>query len=217
MCQQRRRSGYAVTMTEPNREELRAWLLNILAQRDETPTALARRAGVAQSTITRFLNNDDAPMPTLRTISKITHASGAQPIGLPAKEPATSVVNLQEGDGEPYAVAARSKMARIIEALIDGQPAVDPWVIKNRALEDAGILPGDIVMVNLNAIPQPSDVVCAQFYRWSEGKAETLFRIHEPPYIIAACRDADLRRPLLVDNDRVVIKGVVTAVLRMRA
>lgn len=43
-----------MTMIEPTREEIRAWLLKILADRNETPTALARRAGVAQSTITRF-------------------------------------------------------------------------------------------------------------------------------------------------------------------
>lgn len=153
----------------------------------------------------------------LRTIAKIAHAAGVSPIGLPAREMATPAVSLQEGDGEPFSIQARSKMARIIEALVDDQPAVDPWLIKNRALEDAGVLPGDIAIVNLNEVPQPSDVVCAQVYRWSEGKAETLFRIYEPPYIIAASRDSEMRRPLLIDNDRVVIKGVVTAVLRLRA
>lgn len=204
-------------MMEPNREDLRAWLLNILAQLRETPTALARRAGVAQSTLTRFLKNDDAPMLTLRTIAKIAHAAGVPPIGVPTQGATTTNIGFSEGDGEPFAVPARSKMARIIEALIDNQPAVDPWTIKNRALEDAGILPGDIAIVDLNATPRPSDTVCAQFYRWSEGKAETLFRIFEPPYIIAACRDLEMRRPLLIDNDRVVIKGVVTAVLRIRA
>jgi transcriptional regulator with XRE-family HTH domain len=204
-------------MMEPNREELRAWLLNILKQTRETPTALARRAGVAQSTLTRFLNNDDAPMLGLRSISKIAHAAGVPPIGVPAKDAPAINVGLTEGDGQPFAAPQRSKMARAIDALIDGQSAVDPWIIRSRALEDAGLLPGDIAIVSLNALPRPSDVVCAQFYRWSEGKAETLFRIYEPPYIIAASRDLDLRRPLLIDNDRVVIKGVVTAVLRIRA
>lgn len=156
-------------------------------------------------------------MLSLRTIAKIAHVAGIEPIGFPAKKSTSVVVGLSDGDGEAYSATPRSKIARAIDALIDNEPAVDPWLIKSHALEDAGLMPGDIAIVNLNEIPQPNDIVCAQSYRWSEGKTETLFRIFEPPYIIAASRDLDLRRPLLIDNDRVVIKGVVTAVLRIRA
>ena len=78
-------------------------------------------------------------------------------------------------------------------------------------------MPDDIVIVSLNEPPKPGSVICAQSYRWSEGRAETIFRIYEPPYIVAATRDTTLRRPMLVDNDRVIIKGVVIAQLRWLA
>jgi hypothetical protein len=58
--------------------------------------------------------------------------------------------------------------------------------------------------------------VCAQLYRWSEGRADTVFRLYEPPYLVAMTRDAELRKPALVDNDRVIIKGVVILTLRPR-
>lgn len=77
-------------------------------------------------------------------------------------------------------------------------------------------MPGDVVVVDLAATPTRGDVVCAQVYRWHEGKAETVFRIFEPPYLVAASAAPALRMPLVVDNDRVMIKGVVTHSLRAR-
>ncbi len=202
-------------MVEPDRAEIRAWLLGILEQNKETATALAARSGIAQSTLTRFLNNDDAPMLSLRTITKIAHAAGVQPIGIP-EAPISAKGSFAENDGIPYSPVPQSPVARAIAALVGDRVATDPWQIRNRALEDVGVLPGDVVIVDLNETPKAGDVVCAQSYRWSEGKAETIFRIYEPPYIVAASRDSATRRPMLVDDDRVVIKGVVIATLRAR-
>jgi len=92
-------------------------------------------------------------------------------------------------------------------------PGVDPWVMKSRALEHAGYLPGDILIVDLNAKPQDGDAVCAQIYD-RNGKTETAFRIYEYPFLIAASADPDLRRPVLVDNERASIRGVVMASIR---
>ena len=203
-------------MVEPNRTEIRAWIHSVLKRMGETPTGLARRAGVAQSTLTRFLNNDEAPMLGLRTMAKIAHVAGVQPLGMPDNA-VTHRPNLDENDGIPYAVDYVSPFNSAITALIGDRVATDPWMIKTRSLEDAGIMPDDIVIVSLNEPPKPGSVICAQSYRWSEGRAETIFRIYEPPYIVAATRDTTLRRPMLVDNDRVIIKGVVIAQLRWLA
>jgi SOS-response transcriptional repressor LexA len=88
-------------------------------------------------------------------------------------------------------------------------------VLRSRSLESAGYMPGDILMVDLNGRPEPGDVVCAQIYDRS-GKAETIFRIYEHPFLVAATLDGRLMKPHLVDNDRVVIRGVVIASLRER-
>lgn len=202
---------------EPTREQLKAWLRAALEKTSETPTGLARKSGLAQSTLTRFLNSEDAPMLGLRSIAKIAHAAGIEPIGLPMPPnhmPTAS--GFSEADGEPYRHVGATPLDLAIEALIDGRDATDPWRMKSRVLETAGYLPGDVLIVSLNERPQPGDVVCAQSYRWSEGRAETVFRFYEPPYLVAASRDENVRKPLLVDNDRVIIKGVVLAVLRVR-
>lgn len=204
-------------MIEPSRDQIRAWLLEILEKSGETPTALARRAGVAQSTLTRFLNNEHSNMLGTRTIAKIAHAARSEPIaGHPIRMHIEMPAQFSEGDATPYAIDEGSPLEAAIAVLIGERHATDPWLIKNRVLEDAGVMPGDIAIVDLSEPAKPRDVVCAQSYRWAEGRAETLFRIYEPPYLVSATRDPDLRRPLLVDNERVVIKGVVIWLVRAR-
>ena len=61
------------------------------------------------------------------------------------------------------------------------------------------------------------DVVCAQVYDWSTGRAETVFRIFEPPYLVSASSDPQFLRPLVVDDDKVHIKGVVIQTYRSRS
>jgi transcriptional regulator with XRE-family HTH domain len=199
---------------EPSRTDLQAWLRSVLEQTKLTPTALASKAGVAQSTVTRFLNSPDAPMIGLRTVAKIAHAAGVTPYGAPSNAPRANGFN--EPEAVPYHAQTNGPLAPILNLLSTQHRAVDPWLLQTDALELAGYLRGDVVLVDLNAQPRAGDIVCAQLYRWSEGRADTVFRLFEPPYLIAMARDPDVRKPALVDNDRVIIKGVVMLTLRQR-
>lgn len=194
------------------REGVRRWLVDLLARTGDTPTSLARKSGIAQTTLTRFLGDadGDGPMLTLRTISKIAHATGSSPEGFEAPAPDLRQTGFAENDGEPIRApdAMPSDLREAISALTRGQSAADPWTIKTHALVHAGLLPGDIVIVDLGLTARPGDVVCAQHYSWAQGSAETIFRIYEPPYLVAASSDPELRRPLVVDDERVIIKGV---------
>jgi transcriptional regulator with XRE-family HTH domain len=206
---------YAKCM-ELNREEIRAWILRVLDKTGMSATALAKKAGVAQSTLTRFLNDDDAPMLGLRTIAKIAHAAGEQPI-IGVSGPSGRQAQAFEEAAKPYKADAGSGIELAIRALIGDRKAADPWELgANAGLELAGFLPGDILIVDLNETPEPGDLVCAQDYRWSEKKAETVFRFYDPPYLTTPSREERLSKPLLVDNDRVAIKGVVIGSLRPR-
>ncbi|MGH6907913.1 MAG: hypothetical protein ACREDX_08660, partial [Aestuariivirga sp.] len=93
---------------------------------------------------------------------------------------------------------------------------IDAWTLNSRALEGAGYRPGDILLVALDETPAAGDVVCAQIYDWVKAKAETVFRIFQPPYLVAATSDPQLMRPHLVDDAAVAIKGVVLQSLRGR-
>jgi transcriptional regulator with XRE-family HTH domain len=206
---------------EPTRDEIASWIKEVLAKTGDTPSALARKAGLATTTITRFLNDPGSPMLSLRSMAKIAHVAGVATVpGAPSASPPS--VGFAEAEGEPFHVTnADTPVDRAIRALISQRNAADPWILRTRAIEALGYLVGDIVIVDLNCKPISGDAVCAQSYNWEKGQAITIFRIYEPPYLVAATLDtalsAALRKPLLVDNDRVIIKGVITDELRSRA
>ena len=108
------------------------------------------------------------------------------------------------------AESADPTVSAAITALIGDRQAAVAWTIRTRALECIGYLPGDIVIVDLGCQPARGDVVCAEVYSLGRQDAEMVMRIYEPPILAAASFDEQLlRRPLMVDDARVTIKGVV--------
>lgn len=107
-------------------------------------------------------------------------------------------------------------MDEAVRQIMRGRNATDPWVLRSRAVELAGYLPGDILLVDLNERARSRDLVCAQVYDWTRGKAETVFRIYESPYLIAASGEQHLLKPFVVDDDMVMIRGVVVGSIRPR-
>lgn len=181
----------------------------------ETASGLARKAGLATTTLTRFLADDGSPMLGLRSITKIALAAGLPP-------PFAVPVDLAQGtrdDALPFAAGPGSRAAAVLAALQASGNGTMALQVKSRVLEQRGVLPGDVVIVDHTARASAGNLVCAQAFRWSEAATDLLLRVYEPPYLLAAAADPELaqqaRRPLLVDNERVVIKGVVVACLRL--
>ncbi|MBI5112897.1 MAG: helix-turn-helix domain-containing protein [Rhodovulum sp.] len=209
----------------PNaRDQQRAWIGAILSSTGWTLTDLARRAGVHQTTLTRWWN-DQVGKATLsaRTVSQI-EAATAVPLsgGLdPARLPGPSAL----GDGEklPATELLRDDIEAAVRGMIAGRNNIFPWRVKTRALEAVGFLPGDILVIDQSAIPEPGDAVCAQVYDFQGGRAEglphraeTVLRLYEPPHLVAATAQPGLRRPYYVDNRTVAIVGVVVGMFRPR-
>lgn len=122
---------------------------------------------------------------------------------------------LAENEATPYVADDEdSSTAAAIAAVKGGRNGVDAWILQARALEHAGYLPGDVLMVDLNSEPHDGDVVCAQIYDL-RGRAETVFRIFERPYLVAATLDRTHFKPIYVD-ERVSIRGVVINLIRPR-
>jgi hypothetical protein len=194
----------------------REWLMSLPAKTGRPLTTLAKEMGISPSTLTRPVRDGESWRGSLNaaTIDKIVAHTGVSPPGM-----AGPVVRraLRHGFSEEAASYSNdgSPLARAVGALIGQRNGVDPWVLKTRALEDAGYLPGDIVLVDLNGSPSPGDVVCAQKYDWQGGPTETVWRIFDPPVLLGATRDIDARpKPLIVDNHNVAIKGVVVGMIR---
>ena len=184
-----------------------------------TQTELAARAGLDPSTLSRFLASGGSGR-ALRatTIRKIEGVSGMMfpnaGAALPGGQP--SATGFAEQEAEPLDPGRHAPLRSVIDALVRNGRNVDPWVLRSPALEGAGYRPGDILIVALGETPLAGDVVCAQVYDWTAGRAETVFRLFHPPYLLAASADPALMLPLVVDGMRVVIKGVVTTTIRNR-
>lgn len=111
--------------------------------------------------------------------------------------------------------AGRDPVDAAILALTLGRPNAAPWLIRGRALDRAGYLPGGIVVVDHGTDrARRHQVVCAQVYENQGGEARTVLRLYEPPYLIADSADPAYRRPQLVGPDLAVILGVAVAALR---
>lgn len=203
-----------LALVENARRKQLAWVHAILDHRKWRPTRLAREAGIDPSTLSKFLG-DPLNIAQLNTLSieKIAAAGGIPPY---QTQPVSMPRGMAEGEAAPYVTEAPdAALARAIQAAKAGKNGVDPWIMRSRALELAGYLPGDILMVDLNAEPQDGDAVCAQVYD-KIGRAETVMRIYEKPFLAAATTDRSLSRPLLIDDDRVQVRGVVVASFRAR-
>ncbi|MEW6256550.1 MAG: helix-turn-helix transcriptional regulator [Pseudomonadota bacterium] len=200
------------------RDDQTTWLNSILDVTGWTLTELARRAEVHQTTLTRMVA-DPTGKATLsaRTVAAIAKATGFEPYARANPEARSQLAPL--GDGEILSADGeilRGDLDAAVRAMVAARNHVFPWRIKTRALETAGYLPGDVAIVDTNALPKRGDAVCAQLYDWPNGRAETVLRLFEPPYLVAATFDGSLQRPHYVDEEKVVIKGVVTSMIRPR-
>ncbi len=204
-----------VSTTEPTslRRRQLAWLQAMLDFRMWNVTRMAREAGVSQSTLAKFLNDpENIAQLSTNTVEKLATAGGIRPY---ETTPTMHPRGLSDREAERFeGFNDNPAFSKLIGALAAGNSVV-PWVLNTRALEVFGYLPGDVLMVDLNATPRDGDVVCAQLYD-RNGEAETVFRILEHPFLVAATLDRATIKPLLVNNDTVVVRGVVTSSHRPR-
>jgi hypothetical protein len=201
------------------RRQQKEWIDDILRVTGWTLTELARRSKVNQSTLTRFYN-DPQDKATLRanTVESISAASGWDAGTAPSTETRKTVAII--GDAEilpPGYSTARGDIEAAIKALVHGRNSAFPRLVKTRALETAGYLPGDICIIDQNVKWMRGDVVIATIDPSRRGtRPETVLRIFEPPYLVTATYDDRLRKPIYVDGEETVILGTVVALFRPR-
>jgi hypothetical protein len=172
-------------------------------------TPLAKAAGVQPSSLSRVLKKDSTGTLHARTLSKLEKFSGISLAAVVNTPSAPGLRGLAE-DAVPFdAESADPTVSAAIKALIGSRADADSRTIRTRALECLGYLPGDIVIVDHRRRPVPGDIVCAQVYALGRSEPETVMRVYEPPVLVGASFDEELRRPLMIDDARVKIEGVV--------
>lgn len=175
-------------------------------------TALAKKSGQSENVLTRFRTRDGATLSGM-TISVIKQFSGLPgPDTYLLASPGLSEEALRF-QPQPKDDAVTLKM---IDIALKDRPNAASWRLKTHALEYAGYLPGDVLISDAAVTPYAGEAVVAQLYEVGSASAETIFRIIEPPYLVAATRDQALRAPLLIDNKRVIVMGAITQSFRFR-
>lgn len=219
-----------VTDPAPNiRAQQLAWIDDILAVTGWSPTELARRSHVDQTTITRFKKDQvltagvwvtNTGTLSARTVAKVAEATGWDAYVHPElgnrRQPAAA------GDIERLPVTGEI-LANDIEAgvrgIIAGRNAAFPYLVKNRALETAGVLPGDIAVIDQNETPRRGDVVMANIDHSripGQPRGETVLRVYEQPFLVAATFDPTSLRPLSLHDEHIAIMGVMIGLFRRR-
>ncbi len=212
------------------KEKLRAAQLAYLDEVEErtrlTPTEIARAIESDASTLTRFKNKagyngtlSDAVIDKIGARFGIYASPEARSKPAPAFVEASHIVpfhGFHDVEAEPFQAPKGDKMAALVTAAVAGRVHVVPWLLRSRALEDEGYLPGDVLIVDLNAEPQAGDVVCAQLYDFERpAQTNTVFRLYHPPFLVGAGREEGARVPRLIDAS-VGLKGVVEVAIRGR-
>lgn len=201
---------------QTSREEQVAWIVAIRDSLGISLTELARRARIAPSTLQRPVNDPNYDgMISGKTLAAVASVAGVRVMEFPGR-----MRGLAEADATPFTFDERNDAVdnfnRAVRDLVAGRNGRDPWLMQSYALELSAIVPGDVMIVDMNVQPRPRDVVCAQIYDWSGRNAETVFRLFDPPYLVTHSLRANHEKPVVVDNNSVVIKGVVIAVMRAR-
>lgn len=207
-------------INHPSAALYRAWLRRLPDLTGKTLTAIAKEIGVAPSTLTRPLKPDDpgTSTPNQTTIDKIVARYGVAPPAFAAPALARRSLRGFSEDAAPYSPEKMDGLGDAVLALAAGRNNAGPWIMKTKALDLAGLLPGDVVIIDFGLEPQIGDMVCAQVsLDFQRGAVETVIRIYERAgaanVLVGASTDPAFRSPISVD-DRVTIKGVAVGMVR---
>lgn len=202
----------------PNPPDTKAWIKAVAAHLNLSISALAQRTGVAPSTLTRYVNDRSGTL-TIKdaTLDAIAGFSGVPKLIMPGTRlplgmSEAGVVPYRAGESEPLP----DWVADAVEKAKAGRNGIDAWIIKDRALDLLGILPGDVVLIDQNRRARAGDVVCVQLTDLVTGNVETVMRHYEPPYVLTYSARMQPARPEAVDDERVIIMGVSIGAIRPR-
>jgi transcriptional regulator with XRE-family HTH domain len=106
-----------------------------------------------------------------------------------------------------------SEISTVFRALSRGHKT-ELWKLSTDCIEGYGYLPGDLLVVDINPNPAPGYLVLATI---RDGPPQSVFRIHEPPYLIASSKQRLHRKPILVEPPKVNLRGAIIASLRLGA
>lgn len=190
----------------------REWLKKLPSITGKTLTRIAKEIRIAPSTLTRPLQEGDDGISTLHanTIGKVVEHTKVPAPGELGAPPRGRRTRLLGEEVTPFKPDPNDPVEAVIAALVGQGRAVTSWRLVSRAVELAGYLPGDVLLLDTDARPAPGDLVCAQVRDWPAMVPETVVRIFEraPPVDLLVAHSYEHHQPLVVDGERIVVQGV---------
>ncbi len=128
------------------------------------------------------------------------------------------ITAFSEEEASPFIFAGDSGniMEATLKAIASSSNSVDLWVLKTGSLAAMGYTPGMVIVVDREATPRNGDCVCAQKYDFRRGTAETIFRVYRTPYLLTAFTSEEPGAPEIVDNENIVVMGVIVGGCHLR-
>lgn len=177
------------------------WLENVIRKTGLSVPQLAAKAKIDPSTINKFRAGD---IDTMRERTVMRLAQVAQ-IAMP------DIPGLSDGDAVEFDLSDMPDMSES-----SGNNRTFAVKVKTTTMEKAGVAPGDILIFDSVSEAASGDIVCAQVIDYRLGAAETIVRYYDKPYLLALTDDPAHRRPLIVDDDKVQIRGVLVKQIRVK-
>jgi hypothetical protein len=190
-----------------------AWIDWITAQTGLGDTPIAEKAGLAPNYLYRKRGKSPLKPAMIRQIVEALNVPGPDAYqSQGARSLAEEAVPFKPDRNAVYTM----NYDTLLEQALANNPNVSAWTLNSHALETEGYLPGDILITDEKVAPFVGEPVCARIMDAKSGKAETVFRILERPYLVAASSDPAFRKPLLIDDDHVIVVGTVVGSFRPR-
>ncbi len=198
--------------------DTKEWLRAVAAYMNQSLSELALNSGIAASTLTRYINDRSNTLTvTDRTIEAVSKYTGIPRTVMPGQR---KLPGFGESEAVPYDARQEEPLPAWVRAAIaahkGNRNGVEAWVMKGWTLDMLGILPGDILMIDQNKRAKAGNIVCAQITDLATGRAETVMRRYEPPFLLTYSSKLGPARPEQVDDERVIIMGVEDGIIRPR-
>ncbi len=179
-------------------------LKELLVAKGKTLIELANVLGGDKSAITNLLQGKrQLKAKEVPLIAAFLEVSEAQVLGVQEAAPATEDVTVPSGLAEPAALPfygvpsdALLRSGKVVQR--DGGYFVEmteepqkAYVleVKDRGLDLAGLMPGDLMICDPTRKPRKNDVVIVQVYA-DDGSAETGVRLYDSPFLKAHSSEA---------------------------
>ncbi len=186
-------------------EPWRVWLRRVVGDHGG-PVAVSRLADVPLQTLNNHLHNR-TKKPNLDVLRRVSEACASPMLWLKEEQSRNGSAGSVESDVVTYVgglppIAATTTLGR--------------WLVKSRALDLAGIVPGDFIEFTADADPQEGDPVVAQLND-EQGNVTTVLRLFYPPFLMVRTSDPTIdQRPIEIGaNDRLM--GAFVQLVRRRS